>query len=91
MLLNIARLRKKLFNSKEPINAALKVAPSCGPERPVAKREAAAQQEIDPLAIVEAYLERVAIVQMDGQCCEKEAQQIAIKQIRDNYICFKRP
>lgn len=91
MRLDNAGLREIFLKPKEPINAALKDAPSCETERPVAKREAAAQQEIDPLAIVEAYLERVAIVQMDGQCCEKEAQQIAIKQIRDNYICFKRP
>lgn len=91
MPIDNAGLREILFNPKEATNVALKVAPSCETERPVAKREAAARQEIDPLAIIEAYLERAAIVQMDGQCCEKEAQQIAIKQIRNNYVCYKRP
>lgn len=90
MPLDIAGLREIFLKPKKATNAALKVAASCETKKTPAKREAAARQEIDALAIVEAYLERVAIAQIDGQCSEWEAQQIATEQIRGNYVCYMR-
>lgn len=49
-----------------------------------------AYQEVEPVKVVEEFLERIGIVLDDRHCSEAEAQKIAAAQIGKAYRCFMR-